>query len=68
MSTHAILHDQLRQRHDRLNSAIAVRGRQPELLELLQRVDAALERVENNSYGLCAVCHDPIEPERIRVN
>lgn len=65
MSTHAILHDQLRQRHDRLNSAIAVRGRQPELLELLQRVDAALERMENHSYGLCAVCHDPIEPERL---
>lgn len=35
------------------------------LYNLLQQVDAALERIDNGSYGLCEVCHDPVEPERL---
>jgi len=65
MSTNAILQEQLHQRQQRLTAAIATQGRQPELLELLQQVDAALERMENDSYGLCRVCHEPIEPDRL---
>jgi sigma-B regulation protein RsbU (phosphoserine phosphatase) len=33
--------------------------------ELLNEVDAALSRMEAGAYGLCEVCHDPIEPERL---
>ena len=33
--------------------------------ELLSEVDAALQRIDQGSYGLCETCHDPIEPERL---
>jgi len=29
--------------------------------DLLSEIDAALERIDNGSYGLCESCHDPIE-------
>jgi sigma-B regulation protein RsbU (phosphoserine phosphatase) len=35
------------------------------LYNLLQQVDSALERIDNGSYGICDVCHDPIESERL---
>ena len=38
------------------------------LRKLLDEVDAALERIENGSYGLCESCHDPIEPEGLARN
>ena len=36
--------------------------------ELLAEIDAALQRIDNGSYGLCETCHDPIEPERLDRN
>lgn len=33
--------------------------------ELLAEVDATLQRIDAGKYGLCEVCHDPIEPERL---
>jgi sigma-B regulation protein RsbU (phosphoserine phosphatase) len=38
------------------------------LYNLLQQVDAALERIDNGSYGICDVCHDPVEPERLMID
>lgn len=35
------------------------------LFDLLKQVDAALERIDNGSYGICEVCKDPIEEERL---
>src|SRR5579885_2045266 len=35
---------------------------------LLAEVDAALERIDNGSYGLCETCHDPIEADRLEGN
>jgi len=32
---------------------------------LLQEVDAALQRFERGTFGLCETCHDPIESERL---
>ena len=32
---------------------------------LLGEIDAALERIEDGSYGLCAVCGRPIAEERL---
>jgi sigma-B regulation protein RsbU (phosphoserine phosphatase) len=40
----------------------------PDLNELLQQIDDAIERIENGSYGLCEVCHDPIEEDRLRAD
>ena len=35
---------------------------------MLQEVDTALERLESGTYGLCEVCHDPVEAERLIAN
>ena len=47
---------------DRLNQ-IGV-GRQLE--SRLERVDRALEKVEDGTYGICDVCGEPIDPRRLR--
>jgi sigma-B regulation protein RsbU (phosphoserine phosphatase) len=35
------------------------------LSRLLEEVDAALHRMDIGTYGLCEVCHDPVETERL---
>ena len=57
--------NQLVDRRERLNQIIPHTDNAPHLLNLLKEVDFALERMDNGSYGLCDVCHDPIEPERL---
>jgi len=37
----------------------------PQIRQLLNEVDRALDRVGAGTYGLCEVCHDAIEPERL---
>jgi sigma-B regulation protein RsbU (phosphoserine phosphatase) len=56
---------QLLDRRRRLATALAVAPAAPELDRLLTEVDAALERMERGTYGLCDICHDPVEPERL---
>jgi sigma-B regulation protein RsbU (phosphoserine phosphatase) len=36
--------------------------------DLLAEVDAALARIDNGSYGICEVCHDTIEADRLETN
>jgi sigma-B regulation protein RsbU (phosphoserine phosphatase) len=36
--------------------------------ELIGEIDAALERIDNGSYGLCESCHDTIERDRLECN
>src|SRR5262249_16681602 len=36
--------------------------------ELLSEIDAALQRIDKGSYGLCETCRDPIEPDRLERN
>lgn len=52
-------------RRRKLESAIARSKGAARLAELLQEVDSALERMEAGSYGLCDVCHESIEKDRI---
>ncbi len=59
------LRTELVTRRDRLRSAVEATEDQPQLQALLAEVDAALSRMDSNSYGRCDVCHDPIEPERL---
>jgi phosphoserine phosphatase RsbU/P len=33
--------------------------------DLLSEVDAALERLEGGTFGICETCHDPIETDRL---
>ena len=35
---------------------------------MLREVDAALERIESGTYGICEVCHDTVEADRLIAN
>jgi sigma-B regulation protein RsbU (phosphoserine phosphatase) len=35
---------------------------------LIAEIDAALQRIDNGSYGLCETCHDSIEADRLERN
>jgi len=38
------------------------------LNELIAEIDAALERIDHGTYGICESCHDTIEAERLACN
>lgn len=56
---------ELRERRSRLELARETSPAGGDLDRLLAEVDAALARIEAGTYGLCEVCHDPVEPERL---
>jgi sigma-B regulation protein RsbU (phosphoserine phosphatase) len=60
-----LLREQLIDRRHKLEDAASVFHRPAELSRLLEEVDAALRRMDIGAYGLCEVCHDPIETERL---
>jgi phosphoserine phosphatase RsbU/P len=60
-----IVRDQLIDRRQKLETALVKFSESGSLRQLLQEVDAALERLGAGSYGLCEVCHDPVETERL---
>ena len=60
-----LLREQLLDRRGRLESAAPMFHRPDELTRLLHEVDAALHRMDSGVFGLCEVCHDPVEPERL---
>jgi phosphoserine phosphatase RsbU/P len=71
----AYLRAELERRFDRLESAIqaaaaeaAAAPADPSLSNLLGEVDAALERMDAGTYGLCETCHDTIEADRLLAN
>jgi sigma-B regulation protein RsbU (phosphoserine phosphatase) len=59
-----LLRDQLVVRRQKLEAA-AARAQTANLLQLLEQVDHALERVEQGTYGVCEVCAGAVEPERL---
>jgi sigma-B regulation protein RsbU (phosphoserine phosphatase) len=61
----SMLYEQLLDRRTKLKSAQAQNLLDSDVSRLLGEVDAALLRFDKGSYGLCDVCHDPIEPERL---
>ena len=67
MATHLdlVFRTQLATRRKKLEDALAISPDREYLIDLLQEVDAALDRVEAGTFGLCEVCHDPIESDRI---
>ena len=50
--------DQLLDRRQKLTSVLTSHRANPHLAALLEEVDAALERVESGSFGICEYCHD----------
>ncbi|HTS11045.1 MAG TPA: SpoIIE family protein phosphatase [Candidatus Limnocylindrales bacterium] len=66
--TEPYLREQLEKRRDELKQAIAspaVHVAQAPFVHLLQEVDAALERMDEGTFGICEACHDTIEKERL---
>jgi len=59
------IRDQIVDRRNKLEAAVSVRGRRADLVQLIEEVDAALERFDAGTYGLCETCQQPIETERV---
>ena len=53
-------------RRQRLEEAVAEFKETAQLTQLLKEIDSALERMDKGPYGLCEVCHESIEEERLR--
>jgi phosphoserine phosphatase RsbU/P len=60
-----LLREQLIDRRQKLENAANAFHRPMELTQLLKDVDDALRRMDFGTYGLCEVCHDPVETERL---
>jgi sigma-B regulation protein RsbU (phosphoserine phosphatase) len=65
MDMNVVLRDQLIDRRRKLESASVATRDNPEIVRLLGEVDSALKRMDEGTYGLCKVCHEPIEAERL---
>jgi sigma-B regulation protein RsbU (phosphoserine phosphatase) len=59
------LRRQLKDRRKRLKEVIQYNQEASHLTQLLQEVDSALARMDTKTYGLCEICHDPIEKDRL---
>ncbi len=57
---------QLEDRRTKLQESVQTITNPTKLLNLLNEVDSALERMDHETYGLCEVCHDPIEDYRLK--
>jgi sigma-B regulation protein RsbU (phosphoserine phosphatase) len=64
MSTLETVRDELFERRERL-AHLAVTVRESQLVELLQRVDSALERLDGGTWGRCSVCLGTVEEQRL---
>src|SRR5205809_7911839 len=62
------MREQLVERRQRVAAALSTAGADPQLTALLREVDAALERLESGEYGICEVCHDTVEADRLIAN
>jgi sigma-B regulation protein RsbU (phosphoserine phosphatase) len=60
-----LLREQLIDRRHKLADAASTFHRPAELTRLLREVDDALHRMDIGIYGLCEVCHEPVETERL---
>jgi phosphoserine phosphatase RsbU/P len=59
-----LLRDQLLLRREKLETALA-RSQAANLVQLLEQVDKALERVDTGSYGECEACHGTMGAQRL---
>jgi phosphoserine phosphatase RsbU/P len=56
---------QLLSRRERLQDAIERSGHPANLHLLLEEVDNALARIEDGSFGICEICHESVEADRL---
>ncbi len=62
------IREQLNVRKGRLNEAIKQMPAQSNFIGLLTQVDNALEKLNHGTYGVCEVCHDHVEEERLFID
>lgn len=67
-ATQSYFHTELQRRRASLEAACVSNVSDASLKELLQNVDAALGRLNVGTFGLCEVCHDSIEADRLLCN
>ena len=60
-----LLREQLIDRRQKLEVAATGYRNDDDLSRLLREVDSALQRMDDGTYGICDVCHDPVETERL---
>jgi len=58
------LREQLLNRRHRLQAVLPASD-DSELVRRLNEVDAALDRMDRGTYGICEVCHDSVENDRL---
>jgi sigma-B regulation protein RsbU (phosphoserine phosphatase) len=65
--TDPYIREQLEKRHEELATVLSSPRAvgTARLHELLHEVDSALERMVQGTYGVCEVCHDTVERERL---
>lgn len=66
--TAASLRTKLIDRRHQLEKAVAERGSLDDIVRLVEQVDAALRRMENHTYGTCAVCGEGIDESNLMDN
>ena len=59
------LRGQLEERKHRLETVLARTPGEPSLAALLREVDSALDRFAAGTYGVCEICHDSVERDRL---
>ncbi|MFZ0434025.1 MAG: SpoIIE family protein phosphatase [Candidatus Acidiferrales bacterium] len=63
--TDPYLREQLERRRSELCSALSAGASAAPCTQLLEEVDSALTRMDRGTFGICDVCHDSIEKERL---
>lgn len=61
----SVSRDRLLEQRQKLEIAADTLGRTDEVMRLMQEVDAALERMNAGTFGVCATCNEAIEPNRL---
>jgi sigma-B regulation protein RsbU (phosphoserine phosphatase) len=65
MQAPSIIETELALRREKLEAARAGLPGSEQISRLLFEVDEALARLRSDRYGICEVCHGPIEPDRL---
>jgi sigma-B regulation protein RsbU (phosphoserine phosphatase) len=60
-----LLREQLIDRQQRLEAVVGAVELDAEVTRLLSEVDSALRRMDDGSFGICEVCHEPVETDRL---
>lgn len=61
----SFLRKQLEERRHRLENSAKNLPEPVKIYRLLQQIDRAIERLDKGNFGICEVCQDPIEHDRL---